>query len=99
MPLNMDKDKVLKLAELSRIKISEAEADNLSHEFEAILDYVGEVKDVSSSHKSALTPENFTIRNSMREDSEPHASGLYTEKILTQAPSREGDYIKVKKIL
>jgi hypothetical protein len=35
----------------------------------------------------------------MREDGEPHESGIYTQKILEQAPAREKDYIKVKKIL
>jgi Asp-tRNA(Asn)/Glu-tRNA(Gln) amidotransferase C subunit len=35
----------------------------------------------------------------MRGDEEFHESGIYTEKILEQAPAKEGGYIKVKKIL
>ena len=35
----------------------------------------------------------------MREDDNPHAGGIYTEAVLNEAPEREGDYIKVKKIL
>ena len=95
----MDKDKVLALAKLARIKVSESEAEKLSHEFESILGYVGEVKEISMTNNSQPTTDNFTVRNVMREDGEGHASGLYTEKLLAEAPARDGDYIKVKKIL
>jgi len=96
----MDKDKVLSLAKLARIEISDAEAVSLSHEFDAILGYVSEVKEVDKFDKlDKFNKEEFPIRNVLREDNEPHTSGLYTEKILNEAPSREGNYIKVKKIL
>ena len=49
--------------------------------------------------KHSNTLENVGVLNVMREDKDPHEAGLYTEKILEQAPAREGDYIKVKKIL
>ncbi len=94
----MDKEKVLKLATLARLKLSESEAESLSHEFEAILNYVGEVKKVST-HNSQPTTDNFPIRNVMREDNAGHEPGIYMEKILSAAPAREGNYLKVKKIL
>jgi len=47
----MDKDKVLSLAKLARIEISDAEAVSLSHEFDAILGYVSEVKEVDKLDK------------------------------------------------
>ncbi len=98
----MDREKVLNLAKLARIEIGNEEADSLSHEFDAILKYVGEVKEVSDSPRKDLGESlglSSGIRNVMREDTAPHESGIYTEKILNQAPAREGDYIKVKKIL
>ncbi|MBX4181528.1 Asp-tRNA(Asn)/Glu-tRNA(Gln) amidotransferase subunit GatC [Candidatus Parcubacteria bacterium] len=95
----MDKDKVLDLAKLSRIEIGEDEAEKLSHEFETIIRYVGEVKEVEKNNKEEVDKEDFPVRNVMREDAEPHESGIYTEKILSEAPSREGQFIKVKKIL
>lgn len=94
----MDKEKVLNLAKLARIELGDKEAENLTREFAAILDYVGEVKGVTNArHPDKL--ENVGVSNVMRDDAEPHESGLYTKKILEQAPVREGDYIKVKKIL
>ncbi|MEX2013627.1 MAG: Asp-tRNA(Asn)/Glu-tRNA(Gln) amidotransferase subunit GatC [Parcubacteria group bacterium] len=96
----MDKDKVLNLAKLARIELGDKEAENLTREFAAVLDYVGEVKEVDKFDKSEkFNKEEFPVRNVMREDAEPHESGLYTKKILEQAPAREGGYIKVKKIL
>lgn len=93
----MDKEKVLNLAKLARIEIGDEEAENLTHEFARILDYVGEVKGLTEGIQS--TTENQPRRNVMREDADPHGPGFYTKEILDQAPSREGDYIKVKKIL
>lgn len=95
----MDKEKVLKLASLARIKLADNEAENLSHEFESILKYVGEVKEITVADNRQPTTENFPVRNVMREDGEGHESGIYTEKILNEAPAREGNYVKVKKIL
>ncbi|HEY4528673.1 MAG TPA: hypothetical protein VJJ48_02510 [Candidatus Paceibacterota bacterium] len=81
----MDKEKVLDLAKLARIKISDEEAENLSHEFESILKYVGEVSKFKKVNK--LDKEKSPIRNVMREDGEAHKGRV------------GGEYIKVKKIL
>ena len=91
----MDKEKVLNLAKLARIELKDDEVESLSREFSAILNYVGEVREVMSEQPSEISP----LRNVMREDAKPHESGLYTQKILEQAPAKEGGYIKVKKIL
>lgn len=97
----MDKDKVLALAKLARIEISDSEAESLSKEFDAILGYVGEVKKLAdpSQPSPKLGEGKGGVYNIMREDNNPHESGIYTEKILNEAPDREGDYIRVKKIL
>ena len=96
----MDKKEVLNLAKLARVELRDEEAESLSCEFDSILNYVGEVKKVDKLDKlNKFNKEESTIRNVMRKDAEPHDSGLYTQKILAQAPAKEGDYIKVKKIL
>ena len=89
---------MLKLADLARVRISPEEAANLSHEFEGILNYVGEVKAVTTI-SSAKTPDDFPVRNVLRADGEGHESGMHTEKLLAASPEREGNYFKVKKIL
>jgi len=97
----MNKAEVLKLATLARIEVSDAEAESLSHEFEAILNYVGEVKGATDP-SPALPLERGGlggVYNVFRADENPHESGIFTEAILKEAPAREGDYLKVKKIL
>jgi len=94
----MDKEKVLQLAGLARIELSDQEASNLVGEFDQILAYVGEVKDAPQTSKIS-SDTHYALENVMRDDLEPHEPGLYTKQILKQAPNTEGDYIKVKKIL
>jgi aspartyl-tRNA(Asn)/glutamyl-tRNA(Gln) amidotransferase subunit C len=98
----MDKEKVLKLAQLARIEISDSEAESLSKEFEGILNYVSDIKNVvgeAEAEKPMPGKENFALKNIMREDTDAHESGIHTEAILNEAPQRDGQYIKVKKIL
>ncbi len=94
----MDREQVLKLANLARVDISTEEAESLSNEFDSILKYVGEIKNakLKSSDKSSL---DLPVRNVFREDANPHESGLYTEAVMREAPKTEGGFVVVKKIL
>lgn len=100
----MNKAEVLKLAGLARIEISDSEAESLSGEFEAILGYVADIKKVArpsdlSQPSPKLGEGKGGVYNVFRIDENPHESGMYTENILKNAPSREGDLLSVKKIL
>lgn len=92
-----DKD-IEKLGDLARIKLSPEEKETLKTDIGSILGYVSEIQEVSSDIERDMSGDNEHI-NIMRADEEPHESGLYSKKILENAPEREGDYIKVKKIL
>ncbi len=95
----MNKEEVLKLAKLARIEIADSEAESLTHEFESIIKYVSEVKEVHTTNSSQPTTESHPIRNVLRDDENAHESGIYTEALLEGAPKRDGNYISVKKIL
>jgi aspartyl-tRNA(Asn)/glutamyl-tRNA(Gln) amidotransferase subunit C len=97
----MNKEEVLKLAQLARIEVSEEEAENLTKEFSSILGYVGEIKGLVDPSSLDLEPqkEDFPQRNILRDDELPHEGGIYTDAILGNAPSRTEENIKVKKIL
>ncbi len=86
---------VQKLANLSRIELSSEEKVSFAKDIDSILDYVKQISAVSNTPKQSLP----LVRNVLRADTEPHESGLYTEKILAEAPAQEDSYIKVKKIL
>ncbi len=97
----MDKEGILRLAQLARIEIKEHDAEKLSGEFENILNYVGEVKAAAAKSKRSekKNAKDFIPKNVLRPDEEAHEGGIYTEAVLEQAPVREKNYIKVKKIL
>ena len=97
----MDKETIDKLAELARIDMGEEEAQNLAGELGTILKYVGEIKGIQNKQETIndKQKENFPNRNVLREDVQAHEGGLYTEELLESAPEREGEYLKVKKIL
>lgn len=89
------KEQIENLAKLARIGLSREEALNLTVEVDSILGYVDQIKEVTGETKK-VTPK---LRNVMREDVVTNSKGQYKEKLLNNAPSREGDYLKVKKIL
>ena len=85
------------LADLSRIEVSSAEAEKLTGEIDSILGYVGQIKNATEGGEEKTTVP--LLHNVMREDMVTHEPKEYTEAILANAPARDGDYLKVKKIL
>ncbi len=91
----IERKDIEKLGALSRIALSEEEKDAFVSEIDAILGYVSRVTDAPSGSGET---KNF-VSDVFREDGTPHETGMYTEAILSSAPKREGNYLKVKKIL
>lgn len=92
------KDEVKKLAELSRLALTDAEVETLRGEIDSILSYVDTIQKVELPPVPDASPY-LDVENVMRDDTDPHEGGAFTDAILAQAPKREGRYIKVKKIL
>lgn len=90
---------VSKLASLARIKLTKEEEEELSLEFSAILAYVDQIKAVNVEDEIEYGAEKTDLINIMREDDENNPTGKMTNTLLDLAPERQGDYIKVKKIL
>jgi len=89
------KEEIKNLAGLARMKLSENEAEDFTKELDSILDYVSQIKD-STTEDIEVVP---ILRNIMRDDVPKNADSEYTEDILNNAPAREGNFLKVKKIL
>ncbi len=92
------KEEVLNLANLARLKLTDAEVEGLQKDISSILDYVGQVSAAPSQ-----TPESKPEpRNVMRDDA-PRGAGhplAGKEEALRAAfPKREGDYNVVRKII
>lgn len=91
----VDKDELAKLAEMARIELTAEELSEMKGDFESIIQYVSQIQEVVGSEEK----EAGELRNVMREDEDPHESGIYTDDLLAQFPEKSGNYLKVKKII
>lgn len=89
-------EEVKKLAALARIRVPDEELEKFTSEFDAILKYIGQLEKLELQNGKGLKP---ALRNVMRADGEPHAPGMYTEKLAEQFPARDGDALSVKQII
>ncbi len=92
----MKKEDVLHLASLSRIAITDAEAEKLRGEIDGVLEYVSVISEITGG---AVVKEPGALVNVFREDEVKNAPDEYTEVLLAEAPKRIGRYLAVKKIL
>ena len=85
------------LAALSRIELSESDKRSLIKEFDSILGYVDQLKkaDVQMDAEGRVG----AVKNVMRPDKVESTSAEDRERLLVEAPDREGDFIAVKKII
>ena len=83
------------LAALARMDVSDAELAKLEQELPAILSLVDTIQQADVSE----IDRNPMLRNVMREDTEPHEGGIYTEKLLGQAPATKDGRLVVKQVI
>lgn len=83
------------LAKLARIEISNEELTTLETELPRILAFVETIQKATVSTE----PKGTGLRNVMRTDDNSHEGGIYTEKLLSAAPAREGNRIAVKQVI
>ncbi len=93
--MSIDSSTVKKISNLSKIKLSESEEENLKTELNKILDWVDELKTVNTTEvEPMLSVFNETM--SMRKDeSESNSS----EQILSNAPKKKEGFFLVPKVV
>ncbi len=92
----IEKETIEKLATLARIALTSEEKASFVKEIDSILAYVNQIQEVSGNTGAN---EREGVRNVMRDDSNPHESGIFTEDAVLSAPEKERNLIKVKKII
>lgn len=93
----LTREDVLKLAQLARISLSDAEIDEFSEELSAILQYV---EQLSSVEVSGLKPTNQVtgLTNVMREDIVKDY-GYAPLELLKNVPQTQDNQLKVKRMI
>lgn len=85
---------VVKIANLAKIEIVEDEKERIKKDFERIVSWIDELKEVDVSD---ITPISQTVNSSFREDIEKPFENR--EGIIRNFPKREFDFVKVKKVI
>ncbi len=87
---------VAKLAELSRIAVSEEELAQLEKEIPEILHFVEQIAEAGGEPAKEVGGHY----NIFREDGESHESGEYSDTLVDAMPQKTEDgYLKVRKII
>ncbi len=87
---------IKKLAKLARIELKEEEEQKLATEIGGILGYISQIQTAAGKDVARVKEP---IRNAMRDDANPHETGAHTDAIVAEFPRKEGNSLKVKKIL
>lgn len=90
--MDIQKEEVLKLAQLSMLRFNDQEVTTLTRDFKEFLGYVQEIMTVNTLPNS----ESNRRFNVFREDK---VITKDREDVLSQAPARSNDYFVVPKIL
>ena len=94
MPIS--KEQVKYTADLARIAIKEEELETLSKQLQKIVDFIDKLKTLDISQVEP-TSHVLPIENVFREDK--LTASLKIEDTLKSAPSKEGNFFKVPKII
>ena len=96
MNKKIDEAQVRKVAKLSRLDLTEAEVEEFTGQLSAILEYMEKMNELDTSGVEPLA-HCLPLSNVFREDCVKESLG--TEKALSNAPQRDGEFFKVPKIL
>lgn len=92
----LSRDEVLHIAQLARIGLTPADVEKFQSQLSHILDQFEVLRRIDTS---GVPPTAFAVplHNVMRDDEV--APSLPVETALANAPQREGDYVRVRRIL
>jgi aspartyl-tRNA(Asn)/glutamyl-tRNA(Gln) amidotransferase subunit C len=94
--MSVDKETVKKIASLSRIAVTEAEADALVPELNNILGWVEQLGEVDCSK---VEPMTAVIPNKLRLRDDIVSDGNVRDKVLANAPVAEHGFFAVPKVI
>ena len=93
----ISKEKVIHIAKLARLNLSEKEIEKLQKELSMILDYIEKLEEVDIKGIEP-TSHSVVIKNIIREDEAETSHAGVREKLFKEVPDKKGGYVKVKSI-
>ena len=94
--MSVDTETVKKIARLSRIAIDDAEAEKMVGELNGILAWVEQLDEVDVT---GIEPMTAVIANHLRLRDDVVTDGDVRDKVLANAPAKEGSFFGVPKVI
>lgn len=94
--MSVDTATVKRVARLARIAVSDTEAEALKAELNTILGFVEQLNEVDVT---GVEPMTSVIALKMKERPDVVTEGGETEKVLANAPVRDGNFFVVPKVV
>ncbi len=95
--MKIDKEIVKHVALLSRLKLSEEEISLYSRQLASIISYIGKLGEIDTADVPPTSHALSTLKNVFRKDE--LKPSLPVEDVLNNAPSRDGDFFKIPKVI
>jgi aspartyl-tRNA(Asn)/glutamyl-tRNA(Gln) amidotransferase subunit C len=92
----VDKDTVVKVATLARIKVPDADLDQLAAELNNILGWIEQLGEVNTE---GVAPMASVAEMKLRWRDDVVTDGGIPEKVLANAPERHDDFFAVPKVV
>jgi len=96
MDKRLSEEEVRKVAKLSRLDLTETQIAEFTNQLCDILDHVAKINELDTEGVEPLA-HCLPVSNCFRQDAVKESLG--TEKVLANAPQRDGQFFKVPKIL
>ena len=96
MPEKITEDQVQKVAKLARLRLSDAEARDMSAKLSAVLDYVAKINELDIENVEPMA-HAMELSNVLRED--VPQPGMAIENVLANAPDKSPPFFKVPKVI
>lgn len=84
------------LTRLARLDVSDQDMKELEEQIPAILSFAARIQEVAATVEADKNPVH---KNVMREDTNPHEPGAYTETLISAAPEHEKNFVSVAQVL
>jgi len=95
--VQIDKKTVTKVALLSRLELDDKECELYSTQLAAILSYIDKLNEIDTKDVLPTSHVLPTLKNVFRKDS--LKKSLDATDVLSNAPSKEGDFFKVPQVI
>jgi aspartyl-tRNA(Asn)/glutamyl-tRNA(Gln) amidotransferase subunit C len=94
--MSLSREDVRKIAFLARIRIADEELDTLAGELNNIIGWVEQLGEVDTS---GVAPMTSVAEMTLTRRADAVTDGNVTEKVLANAPDRQGDFYAVPKVV